>query len=156
MKDKFKPEVWAEIADPATICDRLRGIYRIPIRDGLGPIDGKMTYDRHSQTSPIMHAAADEIEALRAKAAGSLWSFDDLHIGRIEHGARSLKRSNCRARMVSAMPNGISMRRQYVVCWAPGRPQVTIWWRSSPGRSPGTMTCHSGSGRIETTARRKN
>jgi len=35
MKDKFKTEVWAKIADPATICDRLRGIYRTPITDGL-------------------------------------------------------------------------------------------------------------------------
>lgn len=26
--------------DPATLCDRLRGVYRVPIRDGLGAVGG--------------------------------------------------------------------------------------------------------------------
>jgi len=65
MKERCGPKAWAEISDPSTICDRLRGLYRIPINDGLGPIDGKMTFDRQHETPPIQHAAAELIEELQ-------------------------------------------------------------------------------------------
>lgn len=56
-----------EIADPLTLCDRLRGIYNIPINDGLGPIDGSMVFTREFRTPPIQYAAAARIEALEAE-----------------------------------------------------------------------------------------
>lgn len=56
-----------------TLVDRLRGIYRIPIRDGLGPVgagdepDNPHEYVRSDfVTPPIQRAAAAEIERLRA------------------------------------------------------------------------------------------
>jgi hypothetical protein len=66
-----------ETADPETLVDRLRGIYRIPIRDGLGPVGGgdepnnPDEYVRRHATPPIQHAAADEIERLRALLASA-------------------------------------------------------------------------------------
>ncbi|WP_419900627.1 hypothetical protein [Roseomonas sp. USHLN139] len=62
-----------ETADPATLVDRLRGVYRIPITDGLGPAGGDepsnpTEFVRRHQASPIQHAAAAEIERLRAEA----------------------------------------------------------------------------------------
>jgi len=65
-----------ETADPATLVDRLRGIYRIPIRDGLGAVgageepDNPDEFVRHHKTPPIQHAAANEIERLRAEVRG--------------------------------------------------------------------------------------
>lgn len=64
-----------QIADPITLCDRLRGRYNIPIADGGGPINGSMTYTSNHTTPPIQHAAAARIEALEAalaKHTGSL------------------------------------------------------------------------------------
>jgi hypothetical protein len=55
------------------IVDRLRGIYRIPITDGLGAVKGSEEPDnenefvRKFETPPIQKEAADEIEELRVK-----------------------------------------------------------------------------------------
>lgn len=52
------------------LVDRLRGIYRIPITDGLGAVGGGEEPDnpdefvRKFETSPIMHEAAGEIDRL--------------------------------------------------------------------------------------------
>jgi hypothetical protein len=51
------------------IVDRLRGIYRIPVNDGAGLLNGKDEYVRQFETSPIQHEAADLIERLRNELA---------------------------------------------------------------------------------------
>jgi len=62
----------ADVAlDSEDLCRRLRGQYRIPIRDGLGAAGGEEPdnaneFVRTFPTSPIMHEAADTIEAIRA------------------------------------------------------------------------------------------
>lgn len=48
---------------------RLRGVYRIPITDGLGPAGGEEPdnpneFVRTFETSPIQHEAADRLDAL--------------------------------------------------------------------------------------------
>lgn len=54
------------------IVDRLRGIYRIPITDGLGAVgvgkepDNPNEFVRQFETPPIQKEAAAEIERLRA------------------------------------------------------------------------------------------
>lgn len=59
-------------SEPHTLVDRLRGIYRIPITDGLGPVDGSAEPDNSNEfvaefeTTPICHEAANEIERLNA------------------------------------------------------------------------------------------
>jgi hypothetical protein len=63
----YSEEQLKAIADPATICDRLRGIYTIPVNDGAGLLDGKDTFTRSFTTPPIQQAAADLIETLRAE-----------------------------------------------------------------------------------------
>lgn len=58
------------MSDRATLVDRLRGIYRIPITDGLGAVGGGEEPDnpnefvRHFETTPICHEAANYIEEL--------------------------------------------------------------------------------------------
>ncbi len=57
--------------DSEDLCRRLRGQYRIPIRDGLGAAGGEEPnnaneFVRTFPTSPIMHEAADAIEYIRA------------------------------------------------------------------------------------------
>lgn len=52
------------------LVERLRGIYRVPITDGLGPAGGlepenPNEFVRQFETSPIQREAADEIERLR-------------------------------------------------------------------------------------------
>jgi len=52
------------------IVERLRGIYRAPITDGLGAAGGDEPDNPHEfvrkfETPPIQHEAADEIEQLR-------------------------------------------------------------------------------------------
>ncbi|WP_407529249.1 hypothetical protein [Methylobacterium oryzisoli] len=60
------------MSNTATLTDRLRGIYRIPITDGLGATGGGEEPDnphafvRHFETPPIQKEAAREIERLRA------------------------------------------------------------------------------------------
>lgn len=71
MSDRRETTLHPDITNPDTLVDRLRGIYRIPIRDGLGPVgagdepDNPAEYVRSFPTPPIQQAAADEIERLR-------------------------------------------------------------------------------------------
>jgi hypothetical protein len=73
MPTEPTPAIHPQTSDPATLVDRLRGIYRLPITDGLGAVGGSEEpdntheYVRRFQTTPIQHAAADEIERLRAE-----------------------------------------------------------------------------------------
>lgn len=46
------------------LIDRLRGIYRTPINDGAGPLDGKDHYERRFAVGELSHHAADHIENL--------------------------------------------------------------------------------------------
>lgn len=52
------------------LVDRLRGIYRVKITDGLGPVEGSADpndpdhFVRVFETTPISKEAADRIEAL--------------------------------------------------------------------------------------------
>ncbi|PWJ81532.1 hypothetical protein C7441_11064 [Pseudaminobacter salicylatoxidans] len=58
----------------AGLVDRLRGIYRIPITDGLGAVgsgeepDNPNEFVRRFETSPIQHEAATTLLALSARA----------------------------------------------------------------------------------------
>jgi hypothetical protein len=50
------------------VLERLRGIYRVPVNDGAGPLNGSHEYVRQFDTSklpPIHGEAATEIESLR-------------------------------------------------------------------------------------------
>lgn len=58
----MKPEI---LNNPTDICQRLRGIYTVPVNDGAGLLDGKDTFTRQFETAPIQHEAANEIEKLR-------------------------------------------------------------------------------------------
>lgn len=57
------------------LCDRLRGIYRIPITDGLGAVGGGEEPDnpdqfvRKFETPPIQHTAADLLQRLAGQVA---------------------------------------------------------------------------------------
>ena len=65
--------------EPETLVDRLQGIYRIPIRDGLGPVGGSeepnnsdeyvRTHETPRQHTPIMREAARRIKELEAHVA---------------------------------------------------------------------------------------
>ena len=46
------------------LVDRLRGIYTLAVDDGCGPLDGSDTFTRKYETDPLLHQAADCIEAL--------------------------------------------------------------------------------------------
>lgn len=71
MSERFgySDEDWAQIADPSTICDRLRGQYNVPVSDGAGPLNGSTVFNRYFQTTPIQNAAADLIEQLQVQIA---------------------------------------------------------------------------------------
>lgn len=70
-------EAWNRRASSAHSSDlirRLRGEYRIPITDGLGPAggdepDNPKEHVRHFQTPPIQHEAARALESLSAENA---------------------------------------------------------------------------------------
>ena len=62
-----------DTVNPATLVDRLRGHYRLPIKDGLGPVKGGDEPDSPEEyvrtfgpVPPIQRVAAAEIERLRA------------------------------------------------------------------------------------------
>ena len=65
------------------LVDRLRGIYRIPITDGLGAVgageepDNPNEFVRHFETAPIQHEAAAEIERLQAMLGNYAQSIKD-------------------------------------------------------------------------------
>lgn len=46
------------------LVDRLRGIYILPVNDGAGPLDGKMTFDRKYNSHPSQVIAAAALEQL--------------------------------------------------------------------------------------------
>lgn len=48
------------------LVDRLRGIYALPVNDGLGLLDGSDVFKRAFETSPLHHEAAQVIERLQA------------------------------------------------------------------------------------------
>jgi hypothetical protein len=48
----------------ATLVNRLRGIYTVPVNDGGGLLDGKDTFTNTFPVPPIQKEAAEEIERL--------------------------------------------------------------------------------------------
>lgn len=53
------------------LCDRLRGIYTIPVNDGAGPLNGKDTFTREFPGGvPIQYEAAARLEAMARLLAG--------------------------------------------------------------------------------------
>lgn len=46
------------------LSQRLVGVYTVPVNDGAGPLNGKMTYTQEFPTPPICHEAAKTIESL--------------------------------------------------------------------------------------------
>lgn len=60
------PKSVAELAalTDEQIVERLRGIYRIPVNDGAGPLNGSTEFVREFFTGAIQHEAARRIEAL--------------------------------------------------------------------------------------------
>lgn len=76
-----------------TLVDRLRGIYRIPITDCLGPVTGSEEpnnpneFVRTFETSSIDHEAADRIEELeqRIKDLEEKIALQELSLAFFEH-----------------------------------------------------------------------
>ncbi|MBS7812312.1 hypothetical protein [Roseococcus pinisoli] len=73
----------APFYEPATLKNRLRGIYRTPITDGLGPAGGEepdnpLEHVHTFETVPIQHEAAAYIERLEAALALATGSNDSL------------------------------------------------------------------------------
>jgi hypothetical protein len=69
---KARLKTWNDIADENTIVDRLQGIYRIPITDGLGPTVEGGSPTEHVNTygvPPIQKAAAKLINDLQSELA---------------------------------------------------------------------------------------
>lgn len=56
------------------LTDRLRGIYTIPVNDGAGLLNGKDTFTRNFETTPIQHEAADVIDELTSALEEALKS----------------------------------------------------------------------------------
>lgn len=46
------------------LVDRLRGIYILPVDDGCGPLDGKMTFERRHRMDSIQIIAGEFINQL--------------------------------------------------------------------------------------------
>lgn len=67
--DPEPPPVVPTTHDIPTLCQRLRGIYIVPINDGAGPLDGKDSFTQMVTTGPLHHQAAAVIEALQARVA---------------------------------------------------------------------------------------
>ena len=72
MSDPIDTSSEAVAQRRASLTNRLRGHYRIPITDGLGPAGGEepgngAEYVRTFATPPIQHEAAAEIERLAAE-----------------------------------------------------------------------------------------
>ena len=88
------------------IQDRLRGIYRIPITDGLGAVgsgeepDNPHEFVRHYETAPIQHEAADlldKYETMLDQVANFIINADpnfiELSHHKIENEYRYLKKA---------------------------------------------------------------
>lgn len=90
----------------ATLVDRLQGVYRIPVTDGLGQVPGSAEpdnpgeYVHRFETPPIQREAAVEIERLRAEVADlrvSVVAFCSIHA--VEHAkAHGLPKNHIFAR----------------------------------------------------------
>lgn len=72
----------------ASLVDRLRGIYTIPVNDGAGPLNGKDTFTRKFEgLPPINDKAADAIVELLtmlkrfANRGEQLWDDEDFRDG---------------------------------------------------------------------------
>jgi hypothetical protein len=67
------------------LVDRLRGIYTLPVNDGGGPLNGKMTYTPAEPffTPPVQKEAAERIERLEAAYADAISA---LRYIRLRHG----------------------------------------------------------------------
>ena len=48
------------------LADRLQGNYVLPVNDGAGPLDGKMTFERQFQMDHIQITAGSMIDRLEA------------------------------------------------------------------------------------------
>ena len=60
-----------------TLCERLRGLYRIPVNDGCGPLNGSNEFVRQFETGPIQHEAARRIEALLMKMDAAVMAIEN-------------------------------------------------------------------------------
>jgi len=59
-----------------SLVDRLRGIYRMQITDGYGPIDGKDYVEQRYAVGKLSHEAADALEESMADTARLDWWFE--------------------------------------------------------------------------------
>lgn len=50
----------------SSLPERLRGIYRLGVNDGAGPLNGSTEFTRQFETPPVQHEAAALIERLAA------------------------------------------------------------------------------------------
>lgn len=65
----------------ATLTDRLRGIYTVPVNDGAGLLNGQDTFTRTFTTSPINLEAAEAIDRLTAQVAEQQREIERLRRG---------------------------------------------------------------------------
>jgi hypothetical protein len=66
----------------SSLVERLRGVYRLGVNDGHGPLNGSMTFTREFQTPPIQHEAAERIEYMQlalGAAAQRFRQYEALH-----------------------------------------------------------------------------
>ncbi len=49
-----------------SLADRLQGIYILPVNDGCGPLDGKMTFERRYSMDAVQVVAGALLERLEA------------------------------------------------------------------------------------------
>lgn len=114
---RMLPPLHPDTVDPTTLVSRLRGVYRIPIRDGLGPVgagdepDNPGAYVSSHQTPPIQRAAADRIEALEAVVSAP-------------STIRALYREACHA--AGAPPRWAARDRLDAIAQATGKPLGAI------------------------------
>ncbi len=81
MTDPYAAPEWY---DPSSLVRRLGGIYEIPITDGLGPIDGKMSVTRDfNEEFPRPQLHLDAAKMILALEAGQEISQDEIE-GMIE------------------------------------------------------------------------
>ena len=91
------------MADRETLVERLRGFYRVPITDGLGPVgageepDNPNEFVRNFETPPIQHEAASELDRLNAELdARDVEVFD----AAVAHGKTKLELNRLNAKVV--------------------------------------------------------
>jgi hypothetical protein len=78
---------------PNTLIERLRGTFRVPVKDGAGLLDGKDFFERTFPSCQLAREAADEIERLTAALEGSVAvPADDAEIARLRAALDEIKR----------------------------------------------------------------